>query len=520
MDEMCAGAACQSTRDPLWSIRFVFHWIQCIMGSQREGFPVFDIRRHSSKHIEVKITYPFFSTHGYTKVIDHYIFSPPQLNVSPKTISRESLIRKFQSHGRYSTPRVSFDEILDEHNGTSPLIFLDHSVRLLSENRRVQSDTLIIHTIQLLANTFRGHESSFDTQVRERSINASQVDKWLASAREILKRYRVISKNLKLVYPMGNKLTAAFEWGDEEMSLQIESAAVNAYQAGIELKCLLDIVREEHEYRRRKSYASVTEEGRRKDEKYQYRCAELKKWTQSLLYLHPVISKAPQRMSSILAGAAAAIAMTFATLAAIFAEAIFIENSLPWAMMIILAYVFKDRIKEGLRALFSATIPNILADKIIHFRSPWSGRKLMKAKMLIQMSPSSFQPQNVQLARESVASPFFDILPEEDVVHYRRITKVFRSREDHRVSDRLSALTVVLRIRLDDWMKEMDDSEDDIFIPTEDIGLARTKSMKVYHLYLLSTIQDGSGHTEELQLNRIVMNTEGIVRIEPIPMNS
>ena len=188
-------------------------------------------------------------------------------------------------------------------------------------------------------------------------------------------------------------------------------------------------------------------------------------------------------------------------------------------MMIILAYVFKDRIKEGLRALFSATIPNILADKIIHFRSPWSGRKLMKANMLIQMSPSSSQPEVVQLARESVASPFFDILPEEDVVHYRRITKVFQSREVHRVSDRLSSLTVVLRIRLDDWMKEMDDSEDDIFIPTEDIGLARTKSTKVYHLHLLSMIQDSKGHTEEMQLNRIVMNTEGIVRIEPIPVN-
>ena len=290
---------------------------------------MFDIRRHSSKHIEVKITYPFFSTHGYTRVIDHYIFSPPQLNVSPKTLSRESLIRKFQSHGRYSTPKVSFDEILDEHNENSPLIFLDRSVRLLSENRRIQSDTLIIHTIQLLANTFRGHESSLDIQVRGHSVDSSQVDQWFTSAREILNRFRVIMQNIKLVYPMGNKLTTAFEWGDEEMSLQIESAAVNAYQAGIELKCLLDIAREELDYRKRRSYASVTGEGRRKDEKYQFRCAELKKWTQSLLYLHPVISKAPQRMSSILAGAAAAIAMTFATLAAIFAEALFIENSLP-----------------------------------------------------------------------------------------------------------------------------------------------------------------------------------------------
>ena len=479
---------------------------------------MFDIRRHSSKHIEVKITYPFFSTHGYTRVIDHYIFSPPQLNVSPKIISRESLIRKFQSHGRYSTPKLSFDEILDEHNENSPLVFLESNVRLISENRRIQSDSLIINTVQLLANAFRGYESSLDIQVREHSLNPSQVEQWFSSAREILGRFRSVMQHISLVYPMGNKLTKAFEWGDEEMSLQVESAAVNAFQAGVDLGNLLDIAREELEYRKRRGYASVTEEGQRKDEKYQFRCAELKKWTQSLLYLHPVISKAPQRMSSILAGAAAAIAMTFATLAAIFAEAIFIENSLPWAMMIILAYVFKDRIKEGLRALFAATIPNILADKIIHFRSPWSGRKLMKANMLIQMGPSSSQPEVIQIARESVAGPFFDILPEEDVVHYRRITKVFRRRENHRVSDRLSALTVVLRIRLDDWMKEMDDSEDDIFIPTEDIGLARTKSMKVYHLHMLSMLQDGKGHIEELQLNRIVMNTEGIVRIVRIPL--
>ncbi len=490
----------------------------CIINRvRRGGTTLFDIRRHSSRHIEVKIIYPLYDTHSYAKDVDYYIFSPPQLNVSPKSISRDSMLRKFQSHGRYSSPSISLEEVLDEGCVKSPLFTLERYLKALNAGRQVQSDISVIHEIQLLANTVRHHASEMQEAMTGPDADDMKLDAWFDSAREILRKFRVQVKEIERFYPTGNKITTAFCWGDEAMSIQVESTAALVYQYKNGRQDLVELARCELEYREKRSYRSVPGAMKRRDEKYMFRCAELKKWTQSLLYLHPIISKAPERMSGILAGAAAAIAMSFATLAAIFAEAFFLKNSLPWAMMIILAYVFKDRIKEGLRALFSATVPHLLADKIIYFRSPRSGKNLMKAKMLIKMKSSSNFSPTIQHLREAEGNPFFDILPEEDVVHYRRYVKVYRQEASDRLESGISEITVVLRIRLDDWLKEMDDSEDDIFIPTSDIDFSRSKGGKVYHLHLISTMSNEKREIEEAQLYRIVMNTEGIVRIEKLP---
>ncbi len=478
---------------------------------------MFDIRRHSSRHIEVKITYPLYADRSYAKSVDYYIFSPPQLNVSEKSITRESMLRKFQSHGRYSSPSITLEEILDRKNDDSPLTVIEKGVQDLQGPHHASWEQNLIHEIQFLTNMIRHHSSDLQDSVTDGSLSPREVEQWHHSSADVLERFRQLVESVEALYPTGNKMTTAFRWSDEAMSIQVESTATFIFQYMSDSQYLVEYARSEIAYRASCGYSSVPGQGKRTDEKYMFRCAELKKWTQSLLYLHPIQSKAPERMGNILAGAAAAIAMTFATLAAIFAEAFFLKNSIPWAMMIILAYVFKDRIKEGLRAVFRKTLPNLLADKIIHFKSPRTQNILMKVKMLIRMRPSSSFSPTIQHFRESEYNPFFDILPEEDVVHYRRFVKVYRQKVRDRMESGISEITVVLRIRLDDWLKEMDDSEDDIFIPTSDIDISKKKSGKVYHLHLICTMSDPKGTIEESRLVRIVMNTEGIVRIKELP---
>ena len=94
-----------------------------------------DIRIHSSRHLEVKINYLIPNQNSYQKDIDYYIFSPPQLNVSSKVISRDAMLRKFQAHARYSSPEITIDELLSDNTRLSSNIYAAHSYQERNEWR-------------------------------------------------------------------------------------------------------------------------------------------------------------------------------------------------------------------------------------------------------------------------------------------------------------------------------------------------------------------------------------------------
>src|SRR5690554_3312043 len=117
-----------------------------------------DVRIHSSRHIETKITYPIPEHKSYERDVNYYIFTPSQLHVSSDFISDEAMLRKFQAHARYSSPEITLDELLDRDNKTSPLVLLESYVQARISGRNDVPDTIFINELQTLANSFR-HES-------------------------------------------------------------------------------------------------------------------------------------------------------------------------------------------------------------------------------------------------------------------------------------------------------------------------------------------------------------------------
>jgi hypothetical protein len=63
-------------------------------------------------------------------------------------------------------------------------------------------------------------------------------------------------------------------------------------------------------------------------------------------------------------GVAAGAAMAFAVIATIFASQHFANNSIPWAAIIIVAYIVKDRIKELLRNALIVGLSEIGVDSM------------------------------------------------------------------------------------------------------------------------------------------------------------
>jgi hypothetical protein len=442
-------------------------------------------------------------------------------------------LRKFQTHARYSSPEITLDELLDRQNHTSPLNLLEQYVAARLESSQGDiADTIFINELQTLGNSMR-HEAG--VMLAEcKAMTAEQriadltrmLEVWCNEIGETLSRFRKQMELMRVHYPTGNYIVTAFEWADEAISLIVENTSLEMYLSLESLfskiqesaYALLRLSRWELTYRREQKYASVVSKNNKySSEAVAYRSGVLKKWTQSVLYLTPIHSKTPQRVSNVLAGTAAAIAMTFATLAAIFAEAFFIRNSMQWSLLVIFAYVFKDRIKEGLRLFFSRVVPRLSADQISSFVSPRTGKKLSKAKILIDITKAHKVPQNIQDIRRQGSNPFQDMLPTEDVIHYTRYVRIYKTEKSKIMGPWINAMTVITRIRIDDWLKEMDDPSDIMYQAGSAEGdFEQQNAERVYHLHLVLEETSKKDNTSSYWHYCVILNKTGIVRLEKI----
>ena len=491
-----------------------------------------DLRKHSSRHLETKLVLPIPETKRYEREIHYYLFSPPQLYVNRSTYQEERILHKFQSHGRYSSPEITLEELLDMENALSPLTVLKHYTNDLLKDVTAVAERNVIHELQTIVNSVR-HENKACLQDCKDMVKLGMIDdlantleRWNANASKLCQQVRDQVEAIKTKFSPDNRLMIAFLWADEALSTIFEKQAIDLYMASSSIQekapevlaSLLVFSRTEFEYRAEQDYSS----GSNNPETVQYRKAALKKWTQSSLYLVPSISRWPRRVKEILAGTAAAIAMAFATLTAIFAETTFLRNSLQWALIVIIGYVFKDRIKEWLRLFFNAVLPRMMADEISSFISPKTNKKICSSRIKLKFTDFDELSPQIKEIRKDKNNPFRDMLPKEDVIHYTRDLTMHPLSHQGLERERFpreNNFTLVTRIRLDDYLKEMDDPNDVVFRmdPNAD-ELDQLNSERVYHLHLVIREYSKKEDLDNYSHYTVVMNKSGIVRIEQMPI--
>jgi hypothetical protein len=81
------------------------------------------------------------------------------------------------------------------------------------------------------------------------------------------------------------------------------------------------------------------------------------------MYMSSEQSRSVSRVGHVIAGVAAAVAMSFAVIATFLAGRLFAAYSIPWALLIVVSYIFKDRIKEVLRSILIRLVPRLIADE-------------------------------------------------------------------------------------------------------------------------------------------------------------
>jgi hypothetical protein len=451
---------------------------------------VVEVKKYSSRHLELKFILPFAKKKVLKKDISYYIFTPEQLNVNATTTSLESMSHKFRTHGRYASPELSLEELIDKTNDLSPLTKLTKYVDTLKLGKDLEvSDVEFTHEAQAVVNSLRHQLQSFQTKcfclIRSKNLDEFKaiVKDW-KKKRQILEQKFIFLIDDLLDLELENKMfVTALYWADEASGLiseQYASEILSLCESTEELESVNSFLKKivYHEIRRRKKmgYASNVD-----IENLSFRRETLRKWSKSVLRLDPVISKTPKRVNEIVAGVAASLAMSFALVATLFAQAKFSGQTIRWGLLVVIIYVFKDRIKDGIKRIFTKIQPKLIADEIFTYKSPRTGVKVCSSKNNLLYFKESKVPKAVRAVRRKNSSNlFYKMLREESVVQFSHYLKIYPLNKNHDVDKKpwMTSFALVDHVRMDDWFKEMIDR----YVDVDNIN---EPNNSVYHIHLV-----------------------------------
>jgi len=491
------------------------------------------VRDHSRHHLELKSEYPLET---YSRMIDYemnfYFFFPNQLNITEKRIGVQNFINSIRVYTRFSTPGLPLKLIMDRECDLSPLTRIRKYLEMAEIDQPRRKDTLL-YELQVLANIYRGEIDNtvqlLGVEIRKQnrdSMCSKKIKHFLEEIQEFLKEFRKLYT--LFINPRVNAVhREALAWADESVSIITERGLNRLFSYTMEiessenlLKAIEKITKSETHYRTDMNYQYLyIEDDSRSGERLAYRESILKKWSQSAMYMTNEDSRTPRRVGHILAGIAAGVAMIFAVIVTIFAGRIFPPNSTPWVLLIVISYVFKDRIKEVLREIFKNLLPHITSDQLNILFDPSLKNRVGVSRGYARFGTATGVPDNILKTRYLKPNPFRSILPEENVIFYQRSIRLNPKKLTDKHS-RLSSVTEIIRINIEDWLKEMDDPKD-IFYRLDNMKKLKIKGNRVYRVHLVMNLKNRKNpNLQEIHHYCVVINKIGIVRIENLDIEA
>jgi hypothetical protein len=487
---------------------------------------------HDQKQFEIKLEYqPAPGDKKSRYLIEKFMFLPASLNVDADTYPRQQFYADIHNYVRLKTPIFRLDEILIAE--LSPLVQLEK--QLEPSRRHPESD--IVYQAKMLSCVFRGALRRFTgaiaplcDELATHSSNATlqrqltrDVQDAMSSVSDILERYRAFMQALSAAGQLEAKTSAALRLVDEYMSLSVEQiirrdVADMSRRSRAELyleirKAMMAKVIQEETYRKENSLRSVIS-ATGDNEEYMRRLGFLKKYCMNILFLVVRREPAQQTIEEVLFAVSAGVAMAFATAVAIWAQARFPQAGLNLFLIIVVGYMMKDRIKEGLRRILAIRAQRYLYDRTTYITDPVTKRRLGECREKVDYGAKA--PAEIYKLRKSddfITASEGEL--SESVIHYQKQI-VLASEHLPRVAVGITGVTDIIRFNVDRLLRDMDDPEYALqYVDLEDFSVGHVRAAKSYQVDLAFrfTVDRGRQRQVSYQLIRFVLDRNGIKRM-------
>lgn len=483
--------------------------------------------------------------------VDMYTYIPTSIGINSQTYGRENFYRHLTSYFRIRTPDfpewqvsdpaefriASAEEYLQVHLPSSRRRELGERVaqdaRLFACFVNTRLKRLVEEGRALARQPGGGRRAPWSLLERRVEITASL---------RLEFRRRYLERLQELPILADEEVRRAFLLCDEFLSFRVESllmklaaAARKASSSHIEA-VVRRLLEPEAEYRRSRGMPVLdrSERGRRGLEKYTYRLGMLKKFVSEVLYLGVENINREKIYRNGIAAFGAALAATFAALAEQQRLKLMVEGGSGARVVILLAlavvaYVFKDRIKDLSKEYFFERLKTRLADFQLNLSYRYvdtSGRQfqipLGYAEEFMRYLHTQNVPDEVDYLRSVFKRAEVDPVPNETVLHYSRKFALDAADAPGAPGD-LQYVKNVLRFDFSEFLARLDDRTKKVEFFDPERGPTRAGAPKVYHLNLVFRYEsevlaeDGSlRRSVELERLRVILDKHGLVRLETV----
>ncbi len=483
-----------------------------------------NVKIHDKFQFEIKLGYKIKKNQPKTSYdIGTYFFIPNSLGINRYTYTKRIFFKDIQSYIRLKTPTLLLRQIAEP--GSAPISRLSDSIDNLLVRRDKPARSDFEYHVKMVCSIVK---SALRDHV-EFSAKSSAADlphlvsEFVSQSRESVKRYRDLKPVLN-VPTSTDKTLAIFGFGDEFLSQNIELYGFRlltrlkqsgAADTGSLKEQLTELLKSESAYRVSCNYHEAPDEGNdRGNEALIYRRGVLKKYIGSVLFLDTHKEAGGRFLEQLFIGIAAGLSMVFATLVAFFARIQFGNFTLPLFTLLVLSYIFKDRIKELSRTYF---INKLSKTRFDHKTDIYSDeqRKIGVCKEAMSFSRESELPGKIKrIRKKDHMTEIENRWRDEKVIFYRKQVNLFSRRLKSVYKEfNIEGVNDILRFNVNRLLTRMDNPSRKIYtLKDDDVHILSADRVYHFNLIIKITMEKKTIYKRV----RIVLSRSGIKRIEEI----
>lgn len=467
---------------------------------------------HDRFSVEFKINFSGREQQHRLFKMNSWLFVPSSLNINASTYSKEQFYRDVKSNVRLKTPQFTLQQLAEID--VLPLRHLGTSVKKLIDAPSTEGLQDLEFHIKMYVAIYKSALRDETKALQAAGVSGFNADTWkahLSAIRKIVSHYReVMRKSTEII----SDTALIFQYGDEYMSHLAELYAMRLMRSsasmsveGIEnirqdIKALIE---EEHQYKIAQGYACFLLENVDESRDMFLHQNILKKYIESALYLKSDSEPDGAAAKELTLSFAAGLAMLVSLLIALPFQKYLGEYPALIFVILIVAYMFKDRIKEYARNRFAHRLKSRFFD--MKNKVQYRRKEVVHIKEGMDFIDDSKTPEEVRKARNR--SDLENRIPPEQIILYRKQVEINNEMLSRQYEYRYDGINDITRLHLQHFTAKMDDPETNVAMLDGRGDVQYISVPRVYNLHIV--LQCVAGGIIEYHCFRLMMSRNGIM---------
>lgn len=395
--------------------------------------------------------------------VNAWIFIPNSLDINAATYSKEQFYKNVKSNLRLITPDFSLKDLADP--SARPLQTLMSAGKKLAETPNQYALREFEFQVKMFASIFKSAlRNQTEQLVKTTDIPelANLIASFSADVQDVTNQYRTLST----IVSAHQSAQTIFHYGDEFMSHIVGVQATKVVRCVDALEkpeletsreTLIQLIQRELEYKIKQQYSHITADDDQENRELISRHGLLKKYVESALYLKVDTTPDGSAAQQITFGIAAGIAMIISTLIALPFQKYLGNYPFIIFIVLVIAYMFKDRIKELIRNKFAYRLKKKYFDKKTTL--DFQGDKIGWIKEGMDFISDAKTPDEVLKIRNRSGIEENNQLLEEKTILYRKLVHINNDLLRNRNNYLFTGIHDILRLHIQHFTQKMDNPE-------------------------------------------------------------